>query len=200
MGKLESKCVYCEATFDIDRINMKKPTDDPRIVHLQEKHKDKGLEDEIRLRNHFETIELVDLHRQYLENLEKELKSNPRLKDKYKIRKSYGERLYLPYWKGKKGNVILSSPDMLLENEDNTPEYILELEYNVSNKKKLVGIALLTDMAIGIMKMKKKPKLILIIRKEFSNSEFIEKEIKAYIRNIEFKLFTTDTFDSSVIV
>ena len=89
---------------------------------------------------------------------------------------------------------------LLVNNEDRAPEYIFELEYNI-NYKKLVGIAFLTDMAVGKMKMnKKKPKLILITRKEFPNSEFIEKEIKAYIRNIEFELFTTDTFTSSMIV
>jgi hypothetical protein len=143
---------------------------------------------------------LGDWHRQYLESLEKEFGNNPHLRKKYEIKNSNKGRLYLPDWKGIKRKEILSNPDMLLvDNKDHTPEYVLELEYNV-NYKKLVGIALLTDMAVGKMKTHKKPTLMLIIRKGFPNSEFIEREIKAYIRNIEFKLFTRETFKSSMIV
>ena len=194
MGKLISKCRKCGKEFTVDKTKMPNPLDDPRVLHLRKEHN----LDTIRLGNNFETTKLGNWHREYLEGLEKELTGNPRLKKKYRVRNSNAEKLYLPYWKGIKRNEILSNPDMLLENKDHTPEYILELEYNI-NYKKLVGIALLTDMAVGLMKTKKKPKLILITRKEFPNSEFIEKEIKAYIRNTEFKLLTTDTFNSSLI-
>ena len=58
MGRLISKCRKCEnigkTKFFLikDRKGMRKPTDDPRIVHLQVHH---GMGDEIRLRKHFET-------------------------------------------------------------------------------------------------------------------------------------------------
>ena len=143
---------------------------------------------------------LGDWHKQYLDSLEKDFNNNPRLKEKYEIKNSNKRRLYLPNWKGIKRKEILSNPDMLLiGKKDNNLEYIIELEYNI-NYKKLVGIALLTDMAVGKMKIIKTPKLILITIREFPNSEFIEKEIRGQIKNIEFRLFTTDTFNSSMIV
>jgi len=143
---------------------------------------------------------LGDWHHQYLENLEKEFKNSPMLKEKYEVKNSNKGRLYLPDWKGIKRKEILSNPDMLLlSKKGNTPEYIIELEYNI-NYKKLVGIALLTDIAVGKMELeKKRPKLILIARQKFSNDEFIGMEIKKYVKKIEFSLFTTDAFNSSMI-
>ena len=88
---------------------------------------------------------------------------------------------------------------LLVNNEDNMIDYIFEVEYNI-NYKKLVGIALLTDMAVGKIRIeRRKPKLILITRKKFPNYEFIRREVEAYVRNIEFDLFTADTFNFSVI-
>lgn len=58
MGRLISKCGICEKKGQTrfflidDRQIFRKPTDDPRIVHLQVDH---GMVNEIRLRNHFET-------------------------------------------------------------------------------------------------------------------------------------------------
>ncbi len=129
---------------------------------------------------------------------------NPQLSEKYEIRNSNMKRLYLPYWKGIRRNEILLNPDILLINRKNrAPEYIIELEYSI-NYKKLVGIALLTDMAVLRLKSKVeievRPALFLITRKEFPNSEFIEREIETYTKSIDFKLFLANTFNSSVIV
>jgi hypothetical protein len=143
---------------------------------------------------------LGDWHYQYLEELEKELNENPKLQDKYEVRNSNRRRPYLPDWKGIKRKEILSNPDMVLvRRKDNFPEYIIELENNV-NYKKLVGIALLTDMAVGRMQLKEKPKLILVIRREFSNYKFIEMEINNAIKNIEFSQFLADFFNISKLI
>lgn len=143
---------------------------------------------------------LGDWHRFYLDKLEKLILKRSDLREKYEIKNSNRERLYLPYWEGIKRNEILSNPDLLLVNkEDRAFDYIFEVEYQV-NYKKIVGIALLTDMAVGKMRTKKrKPKLILITRKKFPYYEFIKKEIEDYTKNIEFGLFTADAFDVSVI-
>ncbi len=145
-----------------------------------------------------------DWHQQYLDNLEKKLLDNPQLTEKYEIRNSNMKRLYLPYWKGIRRNEILSNPDMLLINrKDQTPEYIIELEYSI-NYKKLLGIALLTDMAVLRLKSKveieMRPALFLITRQEFPNSEFIEREIESYTKSMDFKLFLANTFSSSIIM
>jgi len=143
---------------------------------------------------------LGDWHKFYLDKLEKLFLEKNSLKEKYKIKNSNKSRLYLPYWEGIKRKEILSNPDMLLvNNKDNIIDYIFEVEYNI-NYKKLVGIALLTDMAVGKIRIeRRKPKLILITRKKFPNYEFIRREVEAYVRNIEFELFTADTFNFSVI-
>jgi len=52
MGKFVSRCKLCREHFVIDRSRMKKPRDDPRIVHLQEVHKIPT----IRLDDCFETL------------------------------------------------------------------------------------------------------------------------------------------------
>jgi len=143
---------------------------------------------------------LGDWHKLYLDKLEKLFLERSDLREKYEIKNSNRRRLYLPYWEGIKRREIVSNPDILLVNkEDGNFDYIFEVEYNI-NYKKLVGIALLTDMAVGRMrKRKRKPKLILITRKEFPNYEFITREVEDYVRSIEFELFTADTFDVSII-
>jgi len=143
---------------------------------------------------------LGDWHKLYLDKLEKLFLERSDLREKYEIKNSNRRRLYLPYWEGIKRREILSNPDILLVNkEDGNFDYIFEVEYNI-NYKKLVGIALLTDMAVGRMRIKKrKTRLILITRKEFPNYEFITREVKDYVRNIGCELFTADTFDVSVI-
>lgn len=52
MGKLKSTCRKCGETFTVNRSNMKKPTDDPRVLHLREELGDDSI---IRLGDHFET-------------------------------------------------------------------------------------------------------------------------------------------------
>lgn len=142
---------------------------------------------------------LGDWHYQYLEKLERDISNTAMLKNTYEIRNSNRSRLYLPYLKGIKRKEVLSDPDMLLLGKrDGAPEYIIELEYNV-NYKKLVGIALLTDMAIGKMQAKSKPRLILLTRQRFPNCEFIEKEIRQYVKNIEFSQFIADDFSPSML-
>ena len=143
---------------------------------------------------------LGDWHKFYLDKLEKLFLEKNSLKEKYKIKNSNKSRLYLPYWEGIKRKEILSNPDMLLvNNEDEIIDCIFEVEYNI-NYKKLVGIALLTDMAVGKMRIKeRKPKLMLITRKRFPNYVFIRRQVEDYIINIEFELFTADAFDVSLI-
>ncbi len=136
-------------------------------------------------------------HWQFLESIEEEFHSQPLLKKKYKIRNSNREKLYLPNWKKIKRRDILSNPDILLaKKEDSVPAYIFEVE-SQKNYKKIVGIAILTDIAIKQMKLRYKPKLILITKKEFPNSELIQREIQGYIKNIEFHLYSSNNFISS---
>jgi len=139
---------------------------------------------------------LGDWHWQYLESLEKEFNNNPRLRKKYEIKNSNKGRLYLPNWEGIKRKEILSNPDILLVNEDGGPAYIFEAEYQV-NYNKIAGIAILTDIAIRQMNAKDKPKLILITKEEFPNSELIEREILGYVKNIEFSLYSSHYFVSA---
>jgi hypothetical protein len=88
---------------------------------------------------------------------------------------------------------------LLINKNDNIIDYIFEVEYNV-NYKKLIGITLLTDMAVAKMRIKKrKPKLILITRKKFPNYDFIKRHLEEYVRNIEFELFRANTFSISFI-
>ncbi len=138
-------------------------------------------------------------HHDYLERLEEKLlKANPEIPKKYEIINSNRRRLYLPQWKGIKRNEILSNPDIVVvKKESNSIAYIFEVEYTV-NYKKIVGIALLTDIAIMKMQMKNKPLLFLLTKAAFPNSEFIEKEIKKYVRNIEFALCKCEDFESAL--
>ena len=133
-------------------------------------------------------------HWQFLESIEKRFLNQPLLKEKYEIRNSNRERLYLPHKLGIRRNEILSNPDIIFVNKKNGKfDYIFEVEYQV-NYKKIVGIALLADIAIRQMNVKDKPKLILITKEEFSNSELIEREIQRYVENIEFSLYSSDNF------
>lgn len=143
---------------------------------------------------------LGEWHRLYLDKLEKMLLERSDLREKYIIKNSNRKRLYLPCWEGIKRKEILSNPDMLLiGNKDKIIDYIFEVEYNI-NYKKLVGIALLTDMAVGKMRNKKRrPKLILITKKKFPNYEFIRRQVEDYVKKIEFELFTADNFHVSAI-
>jgi len=136
-------------------------------------------------------------HCQFLESTEEVFHSQPLLKEKYKIRNSNRERLYLPNWKNIKRREILSNPDILLmKKEDSTLAYIFEVEYQI-NYKKIVGIAILTDIAIRQMKIRDKPKLILITKEEFPNSELVQREIQGYIKKIQFNLYSANNFISN---
>ena len=53
MAKLKSRCKTCGKIFNVDRSVMKKPTDDPRILHLRQELNDNAI---IRLGDRFETI------------------------------------------------------------------------------------------------------------------------------------------------
>ena len=135
-------------------------------------------------------------HRQYLQNLEKKLQRHPKFMDKYRIRNSNNERLYLPDKPNIRRQEILSNPDMILVNKKNDNyDYIIEVEYQI-NYKKIVGISLLTDMAVRQMKPNYSSTLILITKKDFPNSKLIEKEIQGYVknRNIKFHLVNSDDF------
>ena len=136
-------------------------------------------------------------HWRFLESFEKRFLNQPLLKEKYELRNSNRERLYLPYKSGMIRNEILSNPDIVFVNKKNGNfDYIFEVEYQV-NHKKIVGIALLTDIAIRQMKVEGKSKLILITKEEFPNSELVEREIQRYVKNIEFSLYSSDNFAST---
>lgn len=136
-------------------------------------------------------------HRRFLESIEEAFLDQPLLKEKYEIRNSNRERLYLPNWKGIRRREILSNPDILLiTKEDSALAYIFEAEYQI-NYKKIVGIAILTDIAVRQMKVRHKPNLILVTKEEFPNSEFIQREIQGYVENIEFNLYRSNNFISS---
>jgi len=139
---------------------------------------------------------LGDWHKLYLDKLEKLFLERNDLREKYEIKNSNRKKLYLPDWEGIKKKEILSNPDVLLVNEDGGLAYIFEVEYQV-NYKKIAGIAILTDIAIQPMNVKGKPKLILITKEEFPNSELIEREIQGYVKNIEFSLYSSRNFASA---
>ena len=133
-------------------------------------------------------------HRQYLENLEKKLQSQPKFMDKYKIRNSNNVRLYLPYKLNIRRQKILSNPDMILVNKKNCNfDFIIEVEYQI-NYKKIVGLSLLTDIALRQMKPNYSSTLILITKKDFPNSKLIEEEIQGYVKNIKFHLTNSNDF------
>jgi len=86
---------------------------------------------------------------------------------------------------------------MILENsKTKTFDFIIEVEYQ-TNYKKIIGISLLTDMAVRRMDPKYSSTLVLITKKDFPNRRLIEKEIQGYVRNIKFLL--THSNDSSWI-
>ena len=137
---------------------------------------------------------ITNWHRQYLENLEKKLQSRPRLTDKYRIRNSNNERLYLPDKPNIRKQEILSNPDMILvNNETDNFDFIIEVEYQM-NYKKIVGISLLTDIAVRQMNPFYSSTLILVTKKDFPNSKLIEKEIQKYVKNIKFHLTNSNNF------
>ena len=139
---------------------------------------------------------LGDWHRLYLNKLERLFQESSSLREKYKIKNSNRGRLYLPDWEGIKRKEILSNPDILLINKDGNPAYIFEAESQI-NYKKIAGIAILTDIAIQQTNVKGKPKLILITKEDFPNSKFIEREIRGYVKKIDFGLYSSDDFTSA---
>ena len=141
--------------------------------------------------------EIANWHKQYLETLEKKLQSQPNFTDKYKIRNSNNERLYLPDKPNIGRQEILSNPDMILvNNKTKNFDFIIEVEYQI-NYKKIVGISILTGIAVRKMKPKYSSTLVLITKEDFPNSKMIEKEIQAYDKNI--KLHLTHSTDFSWI-
>jgi len=89
-------------------------------------------------------------------------------------------------------------PDILLiKKEGSALSYIFEVEYQI-NYKKIVGIAILTDIAIRQMAIRYNPKLILISTEVFPNSELFQREIQGYIEKIEFNLYSSNNFISSL--
>ena len=139
---------------------------------------------------------LGDWHRLYLDKLERLFQESSNLGEKYEIKNSNRGRLYLPDWEGIKRKEILSNPDILLVNKERDPAYIFEVEYQV-NYKKIVGIAIMTDMAIRQMNAEGRPKLILITKKEFPNREFMERAIQGYVKKIDFSLCSSADFTSA---
>ena len=83
---------------------------------------------------------------------------------------------------------------ILVNNETGNLDFIIEVEYQI-NYKKIVGISLLTDMAVRQMKPNYSSTLILITKKDFPNSKLMEREIQAYAKNI--KLYLTHSNDFS---
>jgi hypothetical protein len=83
---------------------------------------------------------------------------------------------------------------MILENNKTKNfDFIIEVEYQ-TNYKKIVGISLLTDIAVRRMDSKYSSTLILITKKEFPNRKLIEKEIQGYVRNIKLHLTHSNDF------
>lgn len=134
-------------------------------------------------------------HKQFLEHLEEWLRSQPTFMDRYEIWNSNNKKLYLPYKLNIRREEILSNPDMILENTGNENfDFIIEVEYQ-TNYKKIVGISLLTDIAVKQMSPKYSSKLILIVKEDFPNSKLVEREIQGYVKNIEFHLTDSNNFD-----
>jgi len=69
----------------------------------------------------------------------------------------------------------------------------------IHGEKKIVGIAILTDIAIRQMEVRHKPKLILVTKEDFPNSALVRREIQRYVKNIEFNLYSSNNFISSFI-
>jgi len=133
-------------------------------------------------------------HKQYLEKLDKKLQRQQRFRDKYTIRSSNNEKLLLPDKPNISRQEILSNPDMIIENNETANfDFIIEVE-NQINYKKIIGISLLTDIAIRQMNQKYSSELVLITKKNFPNRKTIEREIQKYVRNIKFHLITSDDF------
>ena len=130
-------------------------------------------------------------HKSFLDNLEKYLQKQ----QGYKIRNSNNERLYLLDKPHIKRTEILSNPDVILVNRENgNIDFIFEVEHQI-NYKKIVGIAILTDIALRQMNPNCWSKLILITKEDFPNSELIQREIRRYTKNIEFHLTDSHNFD-----
>ena len=110
------------------------------------------------------------------------------------MRNSNNERLYLPDKPNISRHQILSNPDIILVNDETgNIDFIIEVEYQI-NYKKIVGISLLTDIAVRKMNSNYSSTLILITKKDFPNSKLIEKEIQKYARNIKFHLTNSNDF------
>jgi len=140
---------------------------------------------------------ITNWHRQYLENLEKKLQSQPNFTDRYEIRNSNNKRLYLPDKPNIRRQEILSNPDMILvNNKTKNFDFIIEVEYQI-NYKKIVGISLLTDIAVIQMNPNYSYTLILITKRDFPNSKLIEKEIHGYVKNRNIKFHLTNSNDFS---
>ena len=84
---------------------------------------------------------------------------------------------------------------ILVNNKTKNFDFIIEVEYQI-NYKKIVGISLLTDIAVRQMNPNYSSTLILITKKDFPNSKLIEKEIRGYVkgRNINFHLTHSSDF------
>jgi len=133
-------------------------------------------------------------HKQFLGHLEEWLRNQSKFVDRYNILNSNNRRLYLPCKPNITRKEILSNPDMILVNKKNGNfDYIVEVEYQI-NYKKIVGISLLTDIAVRRMNPKYSSTLILITKKGFPNNELIEREISAYVKNIEFHITDSNNF------
>ena len=133
-------------------------------------------------------------HWHFLESVEAIFLSESVLRRKCNLLNSNRKRLYLPDRPGIRRKEILSNPDVILLNKrTGNFDYILEVEYQV-NYKKIAGIALLTDIAVGQMSLKSKPKLILVTKKEFPNRELLQKDISAVVGNINFITCDSETF------
>jgi len=130
-------------------------------------------------------------HWHFLESIERKFLEEPMLREKYDLLSSNRKRLYLPDRPGIRREEILSNPDMILTNKRTQDfDYILEVEFQV-NHKKIAGIAILTDIAIGQMNLKTEPKLILVTKREFSSMELLQTGIQRVVRNIKFNLLTS---------
>jgi len=137
---------------------------------------------------------MVNWHKEYLKSLENKLQSQPKFTDKYTIRNSNNEKLYVPDKPNIRKQEILSNPDMIfVNNETGNFDFIIEVESQI-NYKKIVGISLLTDIAIRQMNPKYSSTLILIVKKHFPNSKLLKREIQGYVRNIKFLLTQSNDF------
>ena len=131
-------------------------------------------------------------HWRFLESIERKFLGEPTLTKKYDLLSSNRKRLYLPDRPGIRRREILSNPDMILVNRRTRDlDYVLEVEFQV-NHKKIAGIAILTDIAIGQMNLKTKPKLILITKRGFSSMELLQTEIRRVVRNVKLNLLTSE--------